>query len=399
MRTLFTLALLLAGSAQAAPWTFDQLLQAAQTSHPLVAGKEAARNAAKAEREGAEWQRYPTPSVEANTDTHGDQASVFRLDQPLWTGGRITSNLEQADRRLDAAGSAIQESRLELALKVIAAAGEAARQQIRQEHAAAGVKEHNKLLAMIQRRVEQEVSPQADLRLAQSRLYSANNDLSFSRQGLDNALTQLSQLAGRKVTGLDAASWNQAAGPEGLPAELDQAVQQALAHSPTQRRLAFEDEAAAAEIEGKKAVYLPQLTLRLESMQGATSDHRAMLVLLAQPGAGLSAGSGVDAAVARREAARLTREAARRDVQDQVTLDWNEWQAARARAENAEQARASAAEVAESYARQYTAGRKSWLDVLNAVRENTQAELSLADAQAQMRAAALRLKARIGLLK
>mgnify|MGYP002347680797 FL=1 len=119
--------LLLGGNAWAAPLGFDQALRAALASHPLVAGKRAAREAALAEREGAEWQRYPTPSVEANSASDGQNASVFRLDQPLWTGGRITAGIDAAGSRVDAAGMAIAEARQDLALKVIAAGGAALR--------------------------------------------------------------------------------------------------------------------------------------------------------------------------------------------------------------------------------------------------------------------------------
>lgn len=398
---LAPLALLacLALPVQAETWTFPKLLEAARASHPLLAGKHSARDAARAEKEGAEWQRYPTPTLEASSDSHGDHSGILRLDQPLWTGGRISANLEAADRRLEAADVAIDEARLELAFKVIAAGAETVRQESRRAHAAAGVTEHEKLLSMIRRRVEQEVSPLADLRLAQSRLFTANNDLSFARQGRDNALAQLAQLTGGKVTALDAASWEAAAAPAGLPATPEAALERALAHAPALRRLGIEVEAAAADIEGKKAVYMPQLNLRLETVQGTTSDNRALLVLQAQPGAGFSARSGVQAAEARREALRQSLEAARRETTEALAVDWNEWTAARLRAENAEQARINAAEVADSYARQYTTGRKSWLDVLNAVRENTQAELTLDDARAQSHAAALRLKARLGMLQ
>ena len=58
---------------------------------------------------------------------------------------------------------------------------------------------------------------------------------------------------------------------------------------------------------------------------------------------------------------------------------------------NATSASASSTEVYESYARQFTAGRKSWLDVLNTVREAGQYELMVLDANAQMLGAALRL--------
>lgn len=392
-------ACLLATSLQAAPLTFDQTLQAALSSHPLVLSKRSSQAAAQAEREGAEWQRYPTPSVEANTQTGGKNSSLLRVDQPLWTGGRITAGIEAAGSRHDAAGVAIDEVRQELALRVIASSSEALRQQARLGHAKASVGEHEKLLAMIRRRVQQEVSPLADQRLAESRLYSSNNELSLASQGLQNALAQLGQLTGQAVVEIEPWSHGEAARPDGLPENLASATEAALAHSPAIRRLNFEAQAANADIDAKRSAYMPQLSLRLESSHGDVSDNRALLVLLAQPGAGLSAKSGVEAALARREAARLAAETARRDVRQQIALDWNEWQAARARADNAEQARATAAEVSESYARQYTAGRKTWLDVLNAVREATQAELSLVDANSQMRAAVLRLKAQTGALR
>ncbi|MDP2831781.1 MAG: TolC family protein [Pseudomonadota bacterium] len=393
---------LLAASTWAAPLTFDQALQAALSTHPLVQGKRSAQAAAKAEQEGAEWQRYPTPSIEASTQTGaqtgGSNASLLRVDQPLWTGGRITAGIAAAGSRHDAAGMAIDEARQELALRVIAAGSEALRQQARQRHAQASVGEHEKLLAMIRRRVTQEVSPLADQRLAESRLYSTANELSSSSQALANALAQLSQLIGpgQTVTEIDPWSYSEAAKPGNLPDDLFQMLDRALAHSPALRRLSFEAEAANADIDSKRSAYMPQLSLRLESSQGSVSDNRALLVLLAQPGAGLSAKSGVDAAFHRREATRLAAETARRDVRQQVSLDWNEWTAARARQDFAEQARGTSAEVSESYARQYTAGRKTWLDVLNAVRETTQAEQALVDARSQMQAAVLRLKVQTG---
>lgn len=396
-RTISLAALILmAVTTQAQPvWNFGQVLQATLASHPLVQGKRSAQAAAQADLDGAEWQRYPSPSFEASTQSAGQNAGLLRLDQPLWTGGRISAGIDAAGGRVDAAGAALDEARQELTLRVIAATTEALRQQDRQQRGVAGVREHEKLLAMIQRRVGQEVSAIADQNLARARLYAAANELSVTTQALNNALAQLSQLAGQPVTAIAPQGLTEASAPASLAA----ALTQALDHSPTLRRLLHEEEVAKAEIASKRAAYMPQLVFRLErSAGGQTPDSRAMLVLLAQPGAGLSAKSGADAAVARREAARMASEAAEREARERVTLDWNEWVAARLRLENATQARAMSTEVFDSYARQYTAGRKTWIDVLNAVREATQSELAADDAQAQMLAASLRLRALTGTL-
>jgi adhesin transport system outer membrane protein len=405
-KTLILLALtLMASTAQAQSiWTFEQVLASALASHPTMLGKRSAQDAARAEREGAEWGRYPTFSAEASTQNRsantgqlGGSNAGLRLEQPLWTGGRITANIDAAGSRLDAAGAALEETRLDLSLKVIAAYTEALRQKARQQHAATGLQEHEKLLGMIRRRVAQEVSSLTDQRLAEARLYQAANDLSLATQGLNNALAQLSALTGKPVAQTSAQGVSEM-GAVGVPVGLEAALMQARDWSPVIRRLAYEEEAANAEIALKRSAYMPQLALRLQRNVGQANDSSVMLVLTAQPGAGLSAASGVDAAIAKREAARMAREGAERDVRERVTLDWNEWVAVRLRLENANQSRAMSTEVFESYARQYVIGRKTWIDVLNAVREATQSQLALEDTQTQTLAASLRLRAQIGAL-
>lgn len=395
-RALVPVALvMLAGAAKAqASWTFDQVLQSALTSHPALQGKRSAQAAARAEQDGAEWQRYPALSVESAQANNGNSGLV-RIEQPLWTGGRITAGINAASSKLDAAGAALEEEKLNLTLRVIAAYTEAIRQQARQQHATSGVAEHEKLLGMIRRRVGQEVSSLTDQRLAESRMYQAVNDHSAATQALNNSLAQLTQLAGKSVVEVSALGTSELAAPVGLHAVLSQA----LFYSPVLRRLTYDEEAANADIAYRRSAYMPQLVLRLEKNMGPMNDSRAMLVLLAQPGAGLSAMSGVDAAIAKREAVQMAREAAERDTRERVTLDWNEWAAARLRLENASQSRAMSAEVFESYTRQYVIGRKTWIDVLNAVREATQSQFALEDARAQAIAASLRLSAQSGTLK
>lgn len=387
--------LLMASSAQAQPiWTFEQVLQSALDSHPVIMGKHSAQVAARADQKGAEWLRYPTPSIEAATQGSGKDSGLVRIEQPLWSGGRITAAIEASGKRLGAADAAVDEARRDTSLKVIAAYTEALRQKAKQQFAQTGFEEHGNLLDMIRRRVAQEVSSLADQHLAESRTYLAANDLSLANQAYSNALVQLSQLGGKPVADIS----EQGVSALGAPASLETALSQALGYSPTLRRLTYEEEAANADIDSKRSAYMPQLSLRLEKSVGQTQASSAMLVLQAQPGAGLSAGDGVDAAISRREIVRLAREAAERDLRDSVALDWNEWVAARMRLENAKLTSAMSTEVFESYRRQYVIGRKSWIEVLNAVREATQSQFSVKDASTQTIAASLRLRVLTGQL-
>ena len=56
------------------------------------------------------------------------------------------------------------------------------------------------------------------------------------------------------------------------------------------------------------------------------------------------------------------------------------------------------ADVLASYERLFIAGKRGWLDVLNAARELTQAQTALADLQAQSQASSTRLRIYSGVL-
>lgn len=398
------IALMLASApAMAQASSFEQIARQALATHPAILSKLSSSAAARAELEGASWQRYPTPSFEANSDNSNTRSTLLRVQQPLWAGGRIDAGIDAAHSRHQAAETGIRETKQEIVLRVIAAYVEALRQQSRQETLGESVQQHERLLGLITRRVEHDASPRVDQELAQSRLYQTKNDLSAVTQSLANALTQLSQLSGmsvRRVSAIDADNLF-------VPQSKEAMLEQAIAWSPTLRRLSFEEDAAQAEIELKRASYKPQVSLRFENAHAsatlngipAYTTNRVLLVVEAQTGAGLSAFAGVDAAIARRDALRLQRDTAVREVQERLSVDLDEFLAARTRFENATLASRGSKEVHESYTRQYTAGRKTWLDVLNTVRESTQADVAATDAGAQATGALLRLKLNTGNLK
>jgi len=393
---------LAATTAQAREWELPALLKASAEQHPLVSGRRAERAVAQAERESALWQRYPTVSAELSTRDVAGAGRALRLDQPLWAGGRIEAGIAAADGRLLASQAAVEEAQLELKLRVAAAASEALRQQDRLRVADAQVAEMDQLLEMIRRRVEQEVSAVADLNLARARRLSSVNERTAVQQALAAALVQLTQLAGDTVTrvatpGAAMPASERLGGLDGL----DGLQARALEYAPQLRRLRFEAEAAEATVRVRRAALSPQVVLRLESVHARVggTDNRALVVLQAQPGAGLSAMSAIGAAEAAVQASREAHEAARRDVLERVQLSWTEWQAARERFEVTQQIRTSSAEVAASYARQYATGRKNWVDVLNAVREAGQADMASVDASHQAQAAVLRLQLMMGMLE
>lgn len=388
--------LVLPEKVQAQPsHSFEKILNLALQSHPLILEKKADQSTARAEKDASEYARFPTPTFERfSSSSLGARTGVFRVDQPLWTGGKITAGIELSSARYDAASASVSESKLELTLKIISSYAEALRQRHRLSSSQSNVDEHEKLLNMIRRRVNQEISPISDQRLAESRLLQARSELVIINLSFRNSLNQLSQLCGESVGDVSWVGFEE----KEVQLQLNQLIDEVIKKSPTIQRLSFNEQAASADIELKRANYFPQLSLRYENLSGGTlpSDSRALIVFSAQPGAGLSAISGVEAAISRRNSVREALSAAKRNLSERVTTSWNDWQSANALLSSASRANEISREVFDSYTRQYVIGKKSWIDVLNSVRELTQASYTLGDASAQVRSANHRLRADLG---
>jgi adhesin transport system outer membrane protein len=120
---------LLTTQAQAQAQTLTslpQLLTAVLATHPAVQGQRAQLQGAQAGVDSARWQYYPTPSVSVETAAasaadrlyQGDRlVSTLRLQQPLWSGGRLSAGTDKAEATLAA-------TRLQLGLRVLQAYGD-----------------------------------------------------------------------------------------------------------------------------------------------------------------------------------------------------------------------------------------------------------------------------------
>lgn len=391
-------ALILSAFAAGAPasekrrdWTLDALVETAVAAHPEVAARRAEIDAAQAGVESARWQFYPTPSVQM--DQHeGRRATVLRLQQPLWTGGRLSADLEAAQGRSRVAQGSLAETRLDLALRVTDAYGTFLSARWRAEAAAAGVERLKALALSLSRRVEAGVSPAVDGDLLQARMAQIRADLELARASERAALERLRQLTGLALE------------PQGLaapaatpgPVATDGLVERALAAHPALRRNEAEIELARSQVEQAKSALWPSVSLRGEHQDGAIpgslpAGRRLYLSLQYTPGAGLAAGSQIRAAEARAAALKETREAIRRDVAARVAAQIEEHAAALERTRDADTGLAATTEVMESYTRLFLAGKRGWLDVLNAARELIQSEQFLAETRVQALVSAYRL--------
>lgn len=370
--------------------SLTEALALALHTHPLIASREGDYQAAQGELTATRWARFPTFSVNAQTTANSAKQRSASVSQPLWTGGRLSGQVDSATASRDMAQADIDDARQIVLTDTANAFIDLERAERKADIAAANVQEHQRLYDIIQRRVAASTSPDVDQMLALARLsYSKSQQLQFSNaRGI--ALAQLEQLVGLPVPAIVPPQ------PLALRYETFAKLQLAvLAYSPQLKRLTSQQSGLEAALKVAKSALYPQVSLgyerRFDELLFAQEREQIYVAIDFQPGAGLSSRATISAAGARKRAAVHNLDATRRDLIRQVQTTWRERDLALLQVSPSERLVAATSEVVDSYLRQYRVGRKSWLDVLNAQREVVQAKYTLVDYQSLLLDASYRL--------
>lgn len=365
-------------------------------ANPAMRAARLNNQAAHTDVKSARWLYGPSVSVSAfafrggSALVRGDDVTTNLLvDQPIWQGGRIRGTIDRAKASERQAEAATDETAQEIAQRVtdvyFALVGANARVRALDE----GLAEHRTLVGSIERRVEQEVSPRVDLELARSRIAQLMEQRTTANAQAVSSLQQLRAL-------LNDPGYTPEADPRYDPAvhHPDQAtaIEAAGTCSPTRKRLQAEALVARADQKLAKSQYLPRLSAQFTSNE--VTGERVGLALSAATNGGLSQFEAARSAQIRRDAAEVRIGSADLDLRTTLAADFAENNSARERVVSSHEAAQSARAVTDSFQRQFVVGRRSWLDVMNAALEGTQANLAVRDAEVSAMASAARIQLR-----
>lgn len=348
---------------------------------------------------GARKGRLPTPSVTA-TAGDGVRSTDMRLTRHLFDWGRVEANISASEHRLQA-------TQAESAALVRSLAGNAfnawrdwALAQQRERVYAGASERLARYDAGARARHTAGVGSDADLALLRSRMAQLAVERVANASMGQSARFRLTSMgadldAGRGLL--------QAAAESVKPPPLEAAMSAAERHSPTLARLASESAAAGDDALALAAQSRPTVNVAVahqRSHMGGTrsNDTRLLLTLEYAPGAGLASREAASASRARARALDAERAAGVLELRSAVVGELESLASLVERAPNDASAVQANLSVLQSFERQFTAGRRSWLDVLNADRELMQAELQLATVRTELVAAHARLALLTGTL-
>lgn len=366
------------GAPPTVPPRLVEAIATASRRNPSVVSAWFLVRASHADVRSAKWRRFPSVSTQLNTWSSGTNRTIgtLQVGVPVITFGRIGAGIKRAEAEQDVALANWRQRVLEVTNNATQAYFQYFFSQRREIILAEGVEEHRRLVESMARRVEQEVSPLADLELARTRLAQMRQELAIARSQRTTWLSQLREVVQDPEfePGIAPQFASELYGTDWQDAEA-----KAIAYDANRERLLAQAEAARTEIEAARASLLPQLdaVYSYDDYNGS----RAGLALKVQSAAGLSQLSQINGAQARFSQALSQVSDLERQLRQDVVSQVIQNEAARERATIAADASSTASRVSESYVRQFIAGRRSWLDVMNAVRESITAELSDVEAK------------------
>jgi adhesin transport system outer membrane protein len=374
------------------PPALDQAVRIVTHNYPSAKSARAALRAAYSEVKAAKWQRFPTVAATlANLDANDNPDPQFSVELPIWSAGRIGASIRRAKAEEDASSAGYVETVENLAITTSDTYFQIAQLAEREKLLVDSLAAHNRLVATMERRVQQEVSPLADLELARSRTAQVQQDYNVARSQRLTALRVFAELVADASYDLGPTPAFDGRWTIENPDALEE---QAVAYDPKLRRLNAEVDVARAEYDQSHAAIFPQI-----GAQYTYDDiykSRVGVVVRAQASGGLSQFSSANAAKIRIQGALEDARVADQELRRTVASDLIAFDAAKARASISLTASETAANVSDSYMRQFIAGRRTWLDVMNALREAVNAQIGKSDAEVTTMAAAVRLQLRSG---
>ena len=384
----------------------DLIVQAIQT-HPLVGSARASQQATSEGINAAKLNLLPTPSVSSGFDRDNDFVSQVTIRQPLWTGGKLTADVNQAIFDDKAAVEYVYEQQNLVAKTTIDAWQSYIQAVAKQNVHAENLKELSGFEAMMQRRVGQGVSARIELDLVTNRILQEQTAYQAAAEQQRIAAARLEQIIGQPLSPMSAMSI------PNIKVLVDQAKQQSTDfermafdragfYNPTVIKEHFQIEAAKQGVESQKAAQYPTVYAQYEHAyyhENNDNDGKFSLGLSYAPGAGFSNFALARASQAQVDSLIQNQEAARRNVIENIQVQYQQFVSAKDRETSLIAAVAGAQLVVNSYRRQFIAGRKSWLEVLNAVREHNDYQVQLVQTRAEMLGAFYRLQVDFGIMQ
>lgn len=392
IKIFILLQFILLPNAYSKDYDLSDLISLAIKNNPLIASQEATLNASGYDKSSAISQFLPAPYASIDKLTSSKNEATYRggsdvkkigIQQPIWTGGRLISGYDKSVAQEVKSSADLEEAKIQLSIKIVQSYVEWAGSDRKTTAYKKIIDKQDRLIEMMRRRVKEGVSPANDLGFAQGRLSQTMSEyesvLSAKEAAYKRLLIQVFSNASQAIS----ISKNRKSII--IKENVDGLIDNAFLNHPAIKKGLANIDIADAEIRETRSALSPEVFLKVERQYGdlvianAPNQDRVFLGLTTRFGSGYSAISNISSKQAKKNSVENDFSASKNAISEQIQTDYSSYKATLQRTPLLQNTYQNAVLTSFSWERQFLASKKQWLDLLNATREELQAELNLID--------------------
>lgn len=362
---------------------FEDVISKVMVYHPGIASSSEAIKAAEEGINSAMWQYFPTPSVSLSGNQK-NSAITASLNQPLWTGGKLDANYNQAQSSKSESIFALDEKKYQLIGTILDHAENYTQARYTQKALYDGIKRLEEFSKIIDRKISVGLSSLNDKKLLESRIAQIKSDLISNEFKENISLKQISLLMGEDVSSIN---FLDDISLEGLSSS--ELVTRISEFNPTLKKYEQQIKSSSFEVDKQKAAVYPSLSLVAEQTKGdiygmdpAYKNNAVYFKLESSFGAGLSKFSDIEQSKLKLQKLKYDKMEHETQVINSFWEDYNNMQVSKNKISNYEVNKLLSEDVFESNKRLYMADKKQWLDLVNSSKEVMDIDISFLSAKA-----------------
>tara|TARA_B110000211_G_scaffold221688_1_gene269601 strand:- start:603 stop:1889 length:1287 start_codon:yes stop_codon:yes gene_type:complete len=350
--------------------SFDELVLEGLSTHPSIEVSKKIVIGADLQLNGAMWGYFPTPSIDVSQSLNNTRIN-FRIDQPLWDGGKIDAARDRAQAQKNEATYVYAESQYQLIEDYLNTLQKYLQAQDKIGIMNSAIVQLKSLMKTIDRMIVAGELSIADKNLLSTKIADIYSSLEITRAEFDVAKIQFEILTGHNIE-CDVSFNDKPIFRGSINIEL--LVDDALKFSPSLKILNARIETAKSDVDSAESKLLPTLKLRGEYKQGALYDgdndkaeNLIYLVFEMSTGAGASLLSNIGRSeinVLKVKNEKLSKE---KEVIDKLMNNYTRFVAAKNNIEILSNDIIIAEKVFDSNKRLFFLQQKKWTDVASAL--------------------------------
>lgn len=353
---------------------FMNLMDDAIRTHPSISMAQEMEKGAEYQLESAMWEYFPTPSVDVSYKTADQRRIIARLDQPLWTGGKIDAAYDSANAKKFEAENTLDESKFKILDNGIKSFKEYLIAKNKIVVLDQNKQKYLELSEMLQRMMTAGLLSQTDKNLLNSKMANLSSDLIVTKSKYKIARIQLEILTGKPLNCQVNFDYKKVFKTN---LDIDKLLSDLNNFHPSLKIMDAKIKTAIAEEDASKAKLYPTVSLRGEHISGTIyedgtdqkSQNLAYVAFTMTSGAGLSSLSNIEKAKVNVSKVKYEKFSKQKDLIDNLMSDYTAYITATTHLNILKEDIKTTYGLYESNRRLFETDKKNWVDIVNTLAE------------------------------